>query len=322
MVGHPEGQIRTAGGNQLEHERRGGIQSAREPPFHAVDIESGKIAVHCQDTTGGRSSVPEGRIGWHTARMLRIDDHGRVRVLTLDRPEVKNAFNTALYDTTAAALAEADGDPGVAVVVITGSEGAFCAGQDLTEMADLVGGGDGAGHGFAPFMDALTAFTKPLIAAVNGVGVGLGFTIVGHCDLVLVSEEARFKTPFTSLGVAPEAASSYLFPLLAGWQDAAHILFTSRWVSGAEAVDLGLAWRLCSPEDLMTETLAVAGEVAAMPVASLIATKRVMTAARSDAIAAARRREDAEFSTLIGGPANTEALTAFMEKRDPDFTGL
>ena len=264
--------------------------------------------------------------GWHTWPMLRSDDHGRVRVLTFDRPEVKNAFDTAMYDTTARALAEADEDPNVAVVVLTGSEGAFCAGQDLSEMAALVGddadGEDGAGHGFPRFMDALTAFSKPMIAAVNGVGVGLGFTIVGHCDLVLVSEEARFKTPFTSLGVAPEAASSYLFPLLAGWQDAAHILLTSRWVSAVEAVELGLAWRLCPAEDLMSDTMAVAGEIAAMPVASLVATKRVMKAARSDEVAAARRREDAEFSALVGAPANTEALTAFIEKRDADFSGM
>ena len=255
--------------------------------------------------------------------MLRSDDHGRVRVLTFDRPEVKNAFDTAMYDTTARALAEADEDSNVAVVVLTGSDGAFCAGQDLGEMAALASDGeDGAGHGFPRFMDAITAFSKPLIAAVNGVGVGLGFTIVGHCDLVLVSEEARFKTPFTSLGVAPEAASSYLFPLLTGWQDAAHILLTSRWVAATEAVDLGLAWRLCRAEDLMAETLAVAGEIAAMPVASLVATKRVMKAARSDEVAAARRREDAEFAALVGAPANTEALTAFIEKRDPDFTGM
>ena len=245
-------------------------------------------------------------------------------MLTFDRPQVKNAFDTAMYDTVSGALAEADGDDDVAVVVVTGSDGAFCAGQDLGEMASLAGSGaeDGAGHGFPRFMDALTAFSKPLIAAINGVGVGLGFTIVGHCDLVLVSEEARFKTPFTSLGVAPEAASSYLFPLLAGWQDAAHILLTSRWVSGAEAVDLGLAWRLCAPQDLMGETLAVAGEIAAMPVASLVATKRVMKAARADQVAAARRREDAEFTALIGAPANTEALTAFLEERDADFTGM
>lgn len=256
--------------------------------------------------------------------MLRIEDDGRVRVLTLDRPEVRNAFDTALYDAAGAALTEAGEDPGVAVVVITGSEGAFSAGQDLSEMAALTAEppADGEGHGFPRFMDALTAFPKPLIAAVNGVGVGLGFTIVGHCDLVLVSEEARFRTPFTALGVAPEAASSLLFPALMGWQDAAHVLFTSRWVSATEAVELGLAWRCCPPDRLMAETLAVAAEIAAMPVVSLVATKRVMVATRADAVAAARRREDAEFSTLVGGPANTEALTAFLEKRPPDFTDL
>jgi enoyl-CoA hydratase/carnithine racemase len=256
--------------------------------------------------------------------MLRIDDHDRVRVLTLDRPEVKNAFNTALYDAAAGALTEAGAAPEVAVVVITGSEGAFCAGQDLDEMAALTAGTaeEGAGHGFARFMDALVAFPKPLIAAVNGVGVGLGFTIVGHCDLVLVSEEARFRTPFTALGVAPEAASSYLFPQLMGWQEAAHTLFTSRWVSAAESVELGLAWRLCGADQLMEETMAVATEIAAMPVSSLVATKRVMTGARVEAIGEARAREDAEFSVLVGGPANIEALTAFMEKRDPDFTGM
>ena len=117
--------------------------------------------------------------------------------------------------------------------------------------------------------------------------------------------------------MAPEAASSYLFPLLAGWQDAAHILFTSRWVSAAEAVELGLAWRLCPAEDLMRDTMAVAGEIAAMPVASLVATKRVMKAARSDEVADARRREDEEFSTLVGAPANIEALTAFIESVTP-----
>lgn len=254
--------------------------------------------------------------------MLRIHDEGAVRRLTLDRPEKKNAFDTPLYDATAAALGDAGADPGVAVVVLTGAGDAFSAGQDLAEMAELAaerGGGDdeaGAGHGFPRLMDALTAFPKPLVAAVNGVGVGIGFTVFGHCDLVLVDEEARFRTPFTALGVAPEAASSYLFPQLMGWQEAAYTLFTSEWVSAQRAVETGLAWRLCPAGTVVDEAMAVAREIAAMPVDSLVATKRVMTAARRDAVAAARRREDAEFARLVGAQANADALADFLGAGD------
>lgn len=248
--------------------------------------------------------------------MLRITDTDRVRLLTLDRPEKKNAFDTGLYRATGEALDAAGADPEVAVVVLTGEGDAFSAGQDLGEMAALASDTDraeGAGHGFPTFMDALTAFPKPLVAAVNGVGVGIGFTVFGHCDLVLVDEEARFRAPFTALGVAPEAASSYLFPLLMGWQEAAYTLFTSEWVTAERAVETGLAWRSCPSGTVLDEAMAVAGRIAEMPIDSLVATKRVMTAARRDAVAAARAREDAEFSVLVGAKANAAALEGFLE---------
>jgi enoyl-CoA hydratase/carnithine racemase len=171
-------------------------------------------------------------------------------------------------------------------------------------------------------MDALTGFPKPLIAAVNGVGVGLGLTMLGHCDLVLVSEAARFRPPFTALGVAPEAGSSYTLPAMMGWQRAAHALLTSAWIDADEAVASGLALRKVTADDLLEEALALATEVAKGPISSLVATKAVMRAAHADAIAAARRREDTEFARLTGSPANLEALKAFLEKRDPDFSSI
>jgi enoyl-CoA hydratase/carnithine racemase len=256
--------------------------------------------------------------------MLRTDDHGRVRLLTLDRPEALNAFNTALYDAAADALSAAADDGDIAVVVLTGEGRAFSAGQDLGEMASLAQdvGGSGEGHGFPRFMDALIGFPKPLIAAVNGLGVGLGLTMVGHCDLCLVAESARFRPPFTALGVVPEAAASYTMPAMMGWQAANAALLTSAWISADEAVASGLALRKVPDDALVDEALALAAEIAVWPISSLVGTKRVLRAAHVEAIAEARRREDREFAAMTGSPANLEALTAFLEKRPPDFSQI
>jgi len=268
--------------------------------------------------------------------MLRIDDHDRVRLITLDRPDALNAFNAALYDAGRDALLAAAVDDAVAAVVITGEGRAFSAGQDLLEMAELAskhglgGSGDdesdaepgGDASGFSGFLDALQSFPKPLIAAVNGLGLGIGFTMLAHCDLVFIAEGARLKTPFTSLGVSPEAASSYLFPLRMGWQRAAKILFTSDWISAEEAVEVGIALQVCAPDALLPETLELAARIARMPISSLVTTKRVMLDAQLPQIREARAREEAAFVTVMGGPANIEALTAFAEKRDPDFASV
>ena len=178
---------------------------------------------------------------------LQIDDSRRVRTLTLDRPDALNAFNEALYDALAEALIAAADDPAVAVVLLTGSGRAFSAGTDLLEMharatdPEFVPGT----HGFLGLLDALVAFPKPLICAVNGLGLGIGATILGYADLAFMSTTAKLKCPFTSLGVAPEAASSLLFPQLVGRQNAAWMLLSAEWISAAEAQEMGLVWRLC-----------------------------------------------------------------------------
>ena len=136
-----------------------------------------------------------------------------------------------------------------------------------------------------------------------------------------MSTAARLKCPFTSLGVAPEAASSYLLPLLVGRQNAAWLLQSSEWVSAEEALAMGLVWRVCEPDDLLAEARRHAEVLAARPISSLVAVKRTMTEPRRAGIEAARERENAAFAELMGGPANLEALTAFAEGREPDFSG-
>jgi enoyl-CoA hydratase/carnithine racemase len=258
--------------------------------------------------------------------ILEIVDDARVRVLTLNRPEALNAFNDELYHTAGAALEEAEASNDVACVVITGVGRAFSAGQDLGEMGRLSAEGNhdfgDAGPGFPRFLDTLAAFGKPVIAAVNGIGVGIGMTMLLHVDLAFISSTARLRAPFVPLGVVPEAAGSLLMPIVMGNQRAALKLYTGDWITADEAVEFGLALRAVSPDDLMTETMDLARRIAKMPVASLSATKRVVVEGRIDAVRAARAREDRAFTGMIGQPANMEAITAFLEKREPDFSRL
>lgn len=222
--------------------------------------------------------------------VLRIEDNGAVRLLTLNRPPAKNAFNKALYDSTRIALDEAAADDGVTVVVITGAGDAFSAGQDLKALANLKENPDEI-KGFEPFAQALARFDKPLIAAVNGVAVGVGATLLGHCDLVLVSEAARFKFPFVKLGMIPEAASSMLLPATIGLQAAAYHLLTGDWLSAEDAVGRGLAWKCCATGSLLEETLALALRIAEAPLESVRSTKRLLQAGRAEAVTAALDRE-------------------------------
>lgn len=253
---------------------------------------------------------------------MRVESRGAVRLLTLDRPDALNAFNDELYDATRDALIEAGEAPDVAVVVITGSGRAFTAGQDLGELENRPAHADGAAHGFLPFIETLESFPKPLLAAVNGLGVGIGLTMLPHCDIVLIAEGARLRAPFVRLGVTVEAGNSVLLPQRIGWQAAAHALFTADWIDATRAVEIGLAWKVCAPEALVDETLQLAEVIAAMPVASLQVTKQLMLDARLDGVRAARAREGPAFTALEGGPANREAIAAFKQKREPDFRNL
>ncbi len=241
------------------------------------------------------------------------DDH--VLVLTLNRPRQRNAFNRQMWHELRDALRDAQEDAAVRVVVLTGAPGAFSAGQDLGEMTSA-----DEDPGFGSFMDRLCEFDKPLLAAVNGVGVGIGLTILLHCDVVYIAEEARLRPPFVALGVVPEAASSYLLPATIGWQAAAEMLLTASWIDARRAVELGIASRVCALDALLPAMLDVAREIARQAPGAVRATKRLMMATRADGIRAARAREDRAFTERIGTPENMEAITAFFAKRPPDFS--
>jgi enoyl-CoA hydratase/carnithine racemase len=241
---------------------------------------------------------------------LIVDDANRVRTLTLDRPEALNAFNAELYDATTEALLAAADDPTVAVVLLTGNGRAFSAGTDLLEMHRLATDPDfpRGTHGFVGLVDALVSFPKPLVCAVNGVALGIGATVLGFADLALMSTTARLKCPFTSLGVAPEAASSYLCPRLGGRQDAAWVLLSAEWIGAEEALAMGLVWKVCEPDALLPTARTYAETLAARPMscsARRVPGRRCWRVGRSRAWSRSRAR-----SRRRCGPGSTRRASA------------
>lgn len=239
--------------------------------------------------------------------MVDVEDAEGVRVVTFCRPQVRNAFDFPMYRAVTEALADATADDGLRVVVLTGAGGSFSSGQDLDEMAAIAAGQGppGVETGFRGMLDAVAACPKPLLAAVAGPAVGLGFTLLAHCDLVLVARSARLRAPFAELGVPAEAASSYLFPLRMGWQQAARVLMTGDWVSGPEAVGLGIALQVCADDRVLDDTVALARRLAALPPHAVQEIKRLMWAGQADAVAAARAREDDAFRRALRAAAGT-----------------
>ncbi|MDQ2649579.1 MAG: enoyl-CoA hydratase/isomerase family protein, partial [Actinomycetota bacterium] len=176
--------------------------------------------------------------------LVSITDGDGVRLLTWNRPDALNAMNDELWDATRDALLGAQADPDLRCVVVTGTGRAFTTGQDLNEMLAPVDHGDDELHGYRGLIGVLEEFDKPLLAAVNGLGVGFGATLLPYCDIVWMAESARLKVPFLPLGVTTEAAGSLLLPQRMGWQAASHFIFTAGWLSAPDAVASGLAWKV------------------------------------------------------------------------------
>jgi enoyl-CoA hydratase/carnithine racemase len=246
--------------------------------------------------------------------LVTVDDADGVRLVTWNRPDSLNAFNDEVWDGTRDALLGASADPELRCVVVTGSGRSFSAGQDLGEMLAPPEHGDDELHGYRGFIPVLEEFDKPLLAAVNGIGVGIGATILPYCDIVWIDEGARLKVPFMTLGVTTEAAGSLLLPQRMGWQAAAHFIFTADWLSAQDAVACGLAYRVSAPGAALDDAMTTARVLGQLSVDSLQTTKRLMVAARLDAGRAAREREDAEFIRMVGTATNADALAGFFDK--------
>lgn len=238
--------------------------------------------------------------------MIGVADEGHVRICTIDRAERRNAFDQHHYHALADALGAAAADPDVHVVLITGTGTAFSAGQDLQEMAAMSSGTVAVGEsgGFPHLLLQLESFPKPLVAAVNGDAVGIGMTMLLHCDIVLVAIDARLRVPFSELGVPPEAGSSVLLADAIGWQRAAELLFTSRWIGGDEAVAFGLALCTSPRERVVPDALALATSIAEQSPWAVQTAKQLMLAGRGERSRQARSREDAAFAEVFSKPSD------------------
>jgi enoyl-CoA hydratase/carnithine racemase len=253
--------------------------------------------------------------------IIRTEDVGRVRLVTLNRPERLNAFNEALNEALYRALEAANTDDRVHAVVLTGAGRAFSAGADLSDMGRGEPKTDGSPavgeeHPFLRLEAIAESYPKPLIGAVNGLAVGMGFTLLGYCDFIFVAQSARLRTPFSQLGLSPEASSSYLFPLRMGWSAAARVLMLGDWFTGEDLVKVGFAQEVVPDAELLETVLAFATRVAELPLQSLTATKALMLEPHLKAIVHARTRELEVLGRLAGTPANLEAIAAFKSRRE------
>jgi enoyl-CoA hydratase/carnithine racemase len=253
------------------------------------------------------------------AEHISVSVEGRVLIARMDRPEKKNALTRGMYVGLTEALRQAEGDGGVRVVVITGVDGCFTAGNDLVDFANAR---PGEASPALVYLQTLAAAKKPVVAAVSGVAVGIGTTMLLHCDLVYAASTARFQLPFVNLGLCPEAGSSAILPTLMGQRRAAELLFFGEPFSADTAHQLGIVNEVVAPVDFMARAQARAQQLAEKPPAALRTTKTLLKHAAAGAIADAMGRETQQFAALLQGPEAKEAMSAFLERRKPDFSKL
>ena len=240
-----------------------------------------------------------------------------VTSIVLDRPERKNAVTLAMYRGLRAALAAADADPAVRVVLLSGAGGTFTSGNDIADFKE--GSFDFPSPGIQ-FLQTLAGMRKPVVAAVEGHAVGIGTTLLLHCDFVYVAENARLKLPFVDLGLCPEGASSYLLPKIAGTKEAARLLMLGAGLDGAGAVRAGIATEAVPAGKALESAAGCARTLAAKPPQALAVTKRLLRRADAERVADTLLVEVEQFLHRLRSDEAREAFTAFIEKRAPDFS--
>ena len=242
-----------------------------------------------------------------------VNDDGPIRLVRMKRPDKKNALTHAMYERITNALNSANTSDAIRCVVIAGVPGAFTAGNDLQDFLALATSTEGLARPVRDFLPALVHCQKPLVAAVSGVAVGIGTTMLFHCDHVVAGQDARFVTPFTSLGLIPEAASSLIAPRVMGHARAFALLAMGRPLDAAQARDAGLVNTVVAPDQVDAEAIKAAKEIAALPPGAVATARRLMKGSPDALIA--RIDEEAElFKTRLKSPEARAAFEAFLSK--------
>ena len=244
--------------------------------------------------------------------------HEGVLTVTFNRPQKKNAFTHAMYTAATQALVDGDRDPAVRVIALTGAGSSFTAGNDLLDF--LAHPPEGEAAPVFQFLRALIHLEKPCVAAVDGAAVGIGTTLLQHCDFVLASDRARFSLPFINLGLSPEGGSSLLLPRLAGFALASELLMFGEPFDAPTAMRAGLVNRIVPADQLEAVLAERCAALAAKPAESLKVTKRLLREPLRAEVEAALAREATQFLQRLASAEAKEAFSAFLEKRKPDFS--
>lgn len=255
---------------------------------------------------------------------FRMTDHvaieiiDRIQVLRISRPEKKNALTQAMYGALADALVQADEDAQIRCTLITGIDDLFTSGNDIADF--LKSPSTEHSSPVVRFLTAISTAKKPVISAVNGLAIGIGVTMLLHCDLVYVSTDARLQMPFVNIGICPEAASSLILPQLMGQQRAAELLLLGDMFDAETAREYGIANAVVPRDELFEYAMNKARRLAAQPPNALRTTKALLRGHDADAIAKTMNKEFETFAPMLQGPEALEAMGAFMQKRKPDFS--
>jgi enoyl-CoA hydratase/carnithine racemase len=246
--------------------------------------------------------------------LVLVDDEDAVRVIRMNRPDKKNALTGDMYAAMASAVSGASGDACIRCVLIAGAPGAFCAGNDLQDFQRAAEDDEGLSEPILRFLYALARCRKPLVAAVQGIAVGIGTTMLLHCDYVVAADDARFMTPFVSLGLVPEAASSLLAPRLMGQRHAFALLAMGEPLDARAAKDRGLVNRIVAAADVDAQAMQAARKIASLPPQAVAMTRQLMRDGSDDIIA--RIDEEADFfKARLQSDEAKAAFRAFFERK-------
>lgn len=253
---------------------------------------------------------------------ISISSTGAVQTIRMNRPGKKNALTRAMYDTMTAALKDGEASSDVAVHLITGANGVFTAGNDIQDFASRAVDLTQRASGASSFISTLPQLEKPLVAAVDGLAIGVGVTMLFHCDLVYAAPTASFRTPFLDLGLVMEAGSSLLAPRIMGYQRAFELLCLGESYTAAQALAAGFVNRIVPAAGLESEAMKAAQRLASKPPGALSAARRLLRKGTPEAALDRITEEGKVFAERLGSAEAKEAFAAFLEKRPPDFTKL